>query len=366
MENRKQPLVSIVATSYNFEKFIPYFIESVLSQTYTCWELIVTDDCSTDQSFSLLKMYANKDKRIRVFQNDKNRHVCHTVNCSLSKATGDYICVMSCDDAFFPEKLSHDVAFMEKNLDIGMLYGQLDQMDENNLFRGTYGYIPPKNFDRHFLLREMFLFGNKLVSPGLFVRKDIIDKVGSFHPLLRMTQDYEYHIRLLFHAQPAYSAESLTRYRRMSDNSNLSSLTETTANTEHNETFFLLNSYLKYIKKYDVLKRIFPEVIKFGPEDDMLIPYYLGRLALQSEQYHVKAFGLQAMYNFMLDKENRTYLEERVNFLPKDFMCLSSENKVYCSFGLVENYPIGKRIRKWAYRLSRYIREKMGNIFRIV
>lgn len=361
--SEKKPLVSIVATSYNFERYIPYFIESVLSQSYRNWELIVTDDCSADKSFEILKSYEKKDPRIRVFQNDRNRHVCHTINNSLEKASGDFVCFMSCDDAFLPEKLLHDVDFMENNPEVGVLYGRLFQMDENNSLVGEYSLS--ENFDRFSLLKEMFLSGNKLLSPGMFVRKEIVDAVGSFHPFFRMTQDYEYHIRMLFHTRHAYSLESLVKYRRMSNNSNLSGFTQRMTSSEQNETFFLLNTYLESIKEYALLKLIFPEVVEFGPEDDRLVPYYLGRIALSSRHNYVKFFGMQVIYNFMLDADNEAYLEEVVDFLPKDFMRIVSENRIFCPPGFVEKYPVRKKIKTFIYRRVKYIEQIMRQAFKI-
>lgn len=361
--NEKNPLVSIVATSYNFEKFIPYFMDSVLSQPYGNWELIVTDDCSTDRSFEILKLYERKDARIKVFQNDKNRHVCHTINNSLKKASGDYVCLMSCDDAFLPEKLSHDVDFMEKNPEIGVLYGQIYQMDENNVLVGKYA--SPKDFERFSLLKEMFLSGNQLLSPGTFMRKGIVDAVGSFHPLLKMTQDYEYHIRLLFNTKPAYSFELLVKYRRMSNNSNLSGFAREMTNSEQNETFFLLGTYLEHIKEYVLLQQIFPEVTEFGPEDNRLVPYYLGRIALSSRHNYVKLFGMRVIYDFMLDTGNVAYLEEKVGFLPKDLMEIVSQNRIFCSPGFVEHYPVRKKIKTFIYRRVKRIERIIKHILRI-
>ncbi len=364
--SEKKPLVSIVASSYNFEKFIPYFIESVLRQTYPNWELIITDDCSTDRSMEVLKRYEAQDPRIRVFQNDKNRHVSHTLNNSLRNAHGEYLCLMSCDDVFLPEKLSHDVAYMEQHTDIGVLYGQLQQIDEYGSIQ-KYSYVPPERFDQKALLRTMYLEGNACVSPGMFLRKSVADTVGYFHPLLRMTQDYEYHVRLLFVTKPAFNAVPLIQYRRMSDNTNLSSTDdERTINAEYNETFFILENYLKHIREYAVLKEVFPEVVRFGSEDNRSIPYYLGRLALTSPHSHVQAFGIETLFRFMSLNDNSRYLEQSIGFLPKDFMSLISRYHVYHSLRYPSQYSVMKKIRKKMYRfvvrIFRILKRSLRNI----
>ncbi len=345
------PLVSIVATNYNFERFIPVFIESVLKQTYLNWELIVIDDCSADSSFELLKEYERKDSRMKVLRNDRNRHTSYTTNQGIRRALGKYICLISCDDVLLPEKLSSDVSFMEAHSDIGVRYGQLQQIDEFNRAQ-EYSYLPLTPFSRETLLRAMYLEGNKCVAPGMFIRKSVVEKVGFFHPLLRMTQDYEYHVRLLFRTEPSFNYQPLVQYRRMSDNSNLSSNnSELTVNSEINETFFILENYKRSIQTYEDLRRIFPEVVSFGPKDDRLIPYYLGRIALNSGESHVKAFGLKVLFEFLSQEDDSLYLEGITGFTLKDFMIIMANSRLYESDRYPEEAPsflrsslIGRRI----------------------
>ncbi len=358
MEKNKEPLVSIVSSSYNFERFIPYFLESILSQTYTNWELIITDDCSSDNSFEILKNYEKDDNRIKIFRNDKNKHVCYTLNNSLKKATGKYICIISCDDALLSEKIAHDVDFMEQNDDVGVLYGQLLLINEDNEPQGNYGHTPLKDFQSTALLREMFLAGNQCIAPGMFVRKSIVEMIGIFNPLLRMTQDYEYHIRLLFKTNPVFNFIPLTEYRRMSDNSNLSSYNvQTTINSELNETYFILKNYLENIKDYSLLKKIFPEVAEFGPQDDLLIPYYIGRIAMNAEKSHLKAFGMQTIYDFMINEDNVKYLEEKVGYTPKDFMYELANSRIfYNKINSEQKIKLFKKIKTKLFKIKVFIR----------
>jgi glycosyltransferase involved in cell wall biosynthesis len=106
-QSTQEPLISICVPCYNHEKYIPYFMETLLKQDFKEWELIVTDDCSTDNSYSLLKSYSS-DRRIRIYKNDCNRHLCQTMNNSFSLARGKYICIMYTDDAFVDGKLKNE------------------------------------------------------------------------------------------------------------------------------------------------------------------------------------------------------------------------------------------------------------------
>lgn len=106
-------LVSIITPSYNTGKFIGKTIESVLSQTYTNWEMIIVDDCSSDNTDEIVATY--KDSRIRYFKNKKNSGAAVSRNFALREAKGKWIAFLDSDDLWLPEKLEKQIAFMEKN-----------------------------------------------------------------------------------------------------------------------------------------------------------------------------------------------------------------------------------------------------------
>lgn len=111
----KRPLVTIVTPVYNAEKYIRDCIESVLNQTYTNWEMILVDDCSTDHSISIIKEYLSVDNRIKLFENQKNSGPAVSRNLALSHARGQYITFLDSDDMILEDKLKKQVNFMIKN-----------------------------------------------------------------------------------------------------------------------------------------------------------------------------------------------------------------------------------------------------------
>ena len=108
-------LVSIIMPNYNGEKFIAETIESVLNQTYTNWELLITDDCSTDNSVNIINSYADKDGRIKLLKNEKNSGAAQARNVALKEAKGKWIAFLDSDDMWLPEKLEKQIAFMTAN-----------------------------------------------------------------------------------------------------------------------------------------------------------------------------------------------------------------------------------------------------------
>ncbi len=105
--------VSIITPAYNAEAFLEETVKSVQNQTFFDWEMIIVDDCSTDATFFLAKSLAEKDRRIKVFQNIKNSGVAMTRNKALDIATGEYIAFLDSDDLWLPQKLEKQVKYMD-------------------------------------------------------------------------------------------------------------------------------------------------------------------------------------------------------------------------------------------------------------
>ncbi len=113
--NQEQPLVSVITPAYNAERFIGETIESVLAQTYTNWEMIIVDDCSTDRTVEIVQAYMEKDDRIKLFQLEKNSGAGVARNRAMDEAKGRFIAFLDSDDLWLPEKLSRQIPFMLDN-----------------------------------------------------------------------------------------------------------------------------------------------------------------------------------------------------------------------------------------------------------
>lgn len=112
-------LVSIITPSYNCSKFIRETIDSVLKQTYENWELLITDDCSTDDSRDVIGEYVAKDNRIKLFKLEKNGGAGVARNNSIREAKGQYFAFLDSDDRWMPHNLERKINFMqEKNCSV--------------------------------------------------------------------------------------------------------------------------------------------------------------------------------------------------------------------------------------------------------
>lgn len=108
-------LVSIVTASFNSSRFIAKTIESILSQTYPHWELLITDDASTDNTVPIIEKYASIDSRIKIFRMKDNKGAGVCRNNSIEKAQGRFIAFCDSDDYWASEKLEKQLSFMVQN-----------------------------------------------------------------------------------------------------------------------------------------------------------------------------------------------------------------------------------------------------------
>lgn len=107
-------LVSIIMPSYNSGKYIEESIKSIQAQTYSEWELIIVDDCSTDNTVEIITDFL-VDERIRFLKNDKNSGAAVSRNYALREAQGKWIAFLDSDDVWLPEKLDKQLKFMQDN-----------------------------------------------------------------------------------------------------------------------------------------------------------------------------------------------------------------------------------------------------------
>ena len=142
-ENERIPnLVSIIMPSYNTAQYIEKTIKSVLDQKYTNWELIIVDDCSTDNTDEVVKKYLN-DKRIKYLKNEQNSGAAISRNRALRAARGQWIAFLDSDDLWMPEKLEKQICFM-KEKGYFFSYTDYEEINAEGNRTGTFVTGPKK------------------------------------------------------------------------------------------------------------------------------------------------------------------------------------------------------------------------------
>lgn len=129
-------LVSVIMPSWNTGRFIAESIQSVINQTYTNWELLIVDDCSTDNTDEVVKPFLS-DQRIHYYKNERNSGAALTRNRALREAKGEWIAFLDSDDLWKPKKLELQIKFMKENNYI-FSYHEYSKIDEANQPLGIY------------------------------------------------------------------------------------------------------------------------------------------------------------------------------------------------------------------------------------
>ena len=148
------PLVSIITPCYNATSTISQTIESVLAQTYGYWEMLIVDNCSTDNSASIVKSFVERDNRIKYLKTDRNSgSSAMPRNIAIENAKGEYIAMLDADDVWLPDKLAEQIDFIEKH-HYDFVYSDyekmtFDGMRNNRIIKGravsTYNNILGSN-----------------------------------------------------------------------------------------------------------------------------------------------------------------------------------------------------------------------------
>ncbi|GAA6323819.1 glycosyltransferase family 2 protein [Fusobacterium ulcerans] len=207
-EGRKEPLVSIITPLYNSEKYIGKTIESVLNQTYKNWEMLIIDDCSKDNGVKIVNNYILKDKRIKLFRNEKNEGVSFSRNRAIDLSQGKYIAFLDSDDLWKKEKLEKQISFMEKN-NIALSYTGYEKINMDGSLRSEIKV--PAKLDYKELLKNCLI---NCIS-GVYRKK----KFEVFRFKKTKVEDYVFWLEIFKQIDYAYGIQESLAYYRVSNNS---------------------------------------------------------------------------------------------------------------------------------------------------
>lgn len=246
--------ISILTPSFNHEKFIGFFLQSVLEQTFQNFELIIVDDCSTDNNVAQIDKFS--DPRIKLIRHEFNKGINATLNTAFENANGEYLMFLAGDDCLEPNALERIVKELDNSDDI-VLYTGLMRIDINGK------KIEPFNIeikDRYKILNTIFMEQNCLWSPGMSMRKDVFAKY--LYPLdtsMCLHQDTQMHVKLLLNIEPKFLDENLILYR-FNDNVGNISRSFISLSRDRMETEILMDTFLN-IDDVNLLKKIFAKEI---------------------------------------------------------------------------------------------------------
>lgn len=313
------PKFSILTPCFNHEKYISAYLQSVLNQTFNDFELIIVDDCSSDQSIKEIEKF--KDDRIKLIKHSYNKGINAALNTAFENSSGSYIVFCASDDIL--EKNALEKIYQILNfLDIDVIYPSMSIINDENIEISKSFITQRSNLEA---LRYLFFKGNCFFSPGMAVKKETFKKIYPLPNALCNHQDTQMHINLLAQKAKIYFLkETLVKYRIRANEANISAPNASTKARENLEIEFLMDSFLK-IQDIDFLKEIFKDEIKklkIEPFENT-IEFFLGRMAIESKEKTRKYWGYHKIMHFYNDKNNIKILLEKYNFTFKDLLPLS-------------------------------------------
>lgn len=205
--SKNDDLVSIVLATYNGSSTLPEAVRSIYEQSYKNWELIIIDDCSSDDVHKALDDYAN-DPRIKLYRNEKNIGLARSLNRAMELSTGKYIARMDDDDFSEKERIEKQLDFMSKNPDIDVLGSGATLVDSNLEYIGVK--LMPERHEE--IKRDIYKY-SPLIHPTVMMRRSFVTRHGGYNENMRRKEDYELWGRTILLARFHNLQDPLIKYR---------------------------------------------------------------------------------------------------------------------------------------------------------
>jgi glycosyltransferase involved in cell wall biosynthesis len=291
------PRVSVVIASYNHAEFVGECLASVLAQTFADWELVVTDDGSTDGTAAVVRGFAAAHPRARIdfVALEENRGACIALNLGVRRARGEFVAILNSDDVFLPDKLARQVAFLDAHPQVGAVFGWPRLIDQRGRpfddpsHKDTAVFRQP-NRPRHAWLRHFFDHGNALCHPTVLIRRRCYGDAGMYDARLAQVPDLDLWIRLTMKHEIHVLAEPLICFRILDAQRNASAARPEVVIRDAWERRHVLDRFLAI--GVDDFAAAFPEY-RGRPEPRQVL---LAHRALGlGSPFHVQ-FGLDTLY----------------------------------------------------------------------
>ena len=255
------PKISVVMSVYNGEKYLQESIESILAQTYSDFEFIIIDDCSTDDSVNIIESY--DDKRIRLIRNEHNLRLPASLNKGIKSATGKYIARMDADDISMPDRFDKQVSYMETHSEVVAAGGSFQAIDEN----GNNLYIHHSASGEK--LAKYCLMPSPMAHPTVMMRRDVIVDNNLFYDeQYSSAQDYDLWQRINKKFKIDNLPDILLKYRIQSN-----SISVAKRQQQQDNTYKIFSQYSPVKVSYDEVMAIIHRSYVLKPWQQALIMY---------------------------------------------------------------------------------------------
>lgn len=182
-----KPLISVIMSVYNGERYLKESVRSILKQTFTNFEFIIIDDNSTDNSYKILRSF--NDNRIRIIRNNIRKGITKNLNTAIDIAEGEYIARQDADDISLPRRLELQLKFLKEKPDIALVGSAIFYIDDKGRIIGFRKVPSEPTFDL-LLQKNLFIHGS------VIIRRKFLDEIGRYNELFKYSQDYELWLRI--------------------------------------------------------------------------------------------------------------------------------------------------------------------------
>lgn len=308
--------VTVIALCYNHERFLIECLESIRSQTFQNFQLIVTNDYSTDGSSELIAAWLKQHYPSAIYLNHQaNIGICRTLNEAISHASGEYISMIATDDVWEPEKIEKQLSVMQNvSKNVVVAYSDALQIDENSdlvspsfIDAHLHGKTPPTGDIFDFLVARPYI-----PAMATLIRREAILAVGGYDSRL-IYEDYDMWLRLAEHHEFIFIPGHVAKYRIVSSSMVRSKLLLTNPNYVYSEC--LIREKLKKISRLSSSKRY--ELEKFYWEFGYILYCLDDRRAIEifmKSKFYRKKFKSMILAVILLLGMNRTRLKAALLF----------------------------------------------------
>ncbi|MBX2898798.1 MAG: glycosyltransferase family 2 protein [Cyclobacteriaceae bacterium] len=212
------PLVSIITPFYNAENTLAAAAASVLAQTFTDWEWILYNDCSTDGGTVISHQLELQDERIKVYSSEVQTGPSNSRNNAVVKSTGEFLAFLDADDVWFPEYLQHRLHDLNRNPGAAFVYGPAVYFYKNRTRTQQTGILKTDFFEPTELINKFISASASTPCPSTaVVRRHAFDRIKGFRAALVRGEDIAFFIELNTHYGAYFQATPLVNYRRHAD-----------------------------------------------------------------------------------------------------------------------------------------------------
>lgn len=332
------PKVSVIIPSYNHAKFVAEAIQSVLDQTYQDFEIVITDDGSSDHTVDVIKQFT--DSRLKLFCFEHNRGAAIAANNCIRKSTGEYVAMLSSDDVFLPQKLAKQVAFLDGHDAVGAVFGYADIIDEaGNIFPDDSHFFKTifvqPNRSRFEWLNYFFFNGNCLCHPTALIRRQCYEQVGDYCENYAQLPDFDFWIRLCAENEIYIIPENLIKFRIRDDNQNASASRADSQIRHSTELTRILKNYTSPKILVD-FRKIFPEAQSADLTVDICD---IAALALSKIDYPpYRYFALDLLFEYLSRESISQAKASNRSYSPADLMELTGKVDVFNIISLEDRH----------------------------